>query len=143
MNHAASPSLLRRLIPVLGIGALAVAGGAYLFLFDPAGTSAYPSCPFRHVTGFYCPGCGSLRAMHELLHGNLYAAFRLNPMTVVALPFIAYGLASQAVRHLAGRGLPTVFVRAGWIWALLVVMLAYWALRNVPGLPSAWLAPHN
>src|SRR5580693_9291812 len=49
----------------------AVAVGAVLLeLFDPATSGIFPPCPFRYLTGWYCPGCGSLRAIHQLLHGT-------------------------------------------------------------------------
>jgi hypothetical protein len=33
-----------------------------------------------------CPGCGSLRAAHQLLHGNLKEAWALNKPILIALP---------------------------------------------------------
>ncbi len=57
-----------------------------LFLFDPATTSFYPPCLFKTVLGVPCPGCGSLRATHQLLHGNVAAAWELNKPLLVALP---------------------------------------------------------
>ncbi|PYV86056.1 MAG: hypothetical protein DMG90_22080 [Acidobacteria bacterium] len=35
---------------------------------NPASSGIFPPCPFLWLTGFYCPGCGSLRALHQLLH---------------------------------------------------------------------------
>ena len=40
------------------------------------------------LTGLACPGCGSLRALHQLTHGHFGEALRLNPMLVMALPFL-------------------------------------------------------
>jgi hypothetical protein len=36
-----------------------------------------------------CPGCGSLRAAHQLLHGNVEAAWALNKPFLMALPLAA------------------------------------------------------
>jgi hypothetical protein len=64
-------------------GALALAATAgLLYVFDPATTAAYPSCPFRALTGLLCPLCGGLRAAHALLHGRVVDAFWLNPLMV-------------------------------------------------------------
>jgi hypothetical protein len=52
--------------------------GIVLFFFDPATTGLYPPCLFKTFLGVQCPGCGSLRAMHQLLHGNVAAAWALN-----------------------------------------------------------------
>ncbi|HUM00761.1 MAG TPA: DUF2752 domain-containing protein [Thermoanaerobaculia bacterium] len=60
--------------------------GVVLFLFDPATTAFYPPCLFTTVFGRACPGCGSLRAMHQLLHGNLDAAWALNRPIFIAIP---------------------------------------------------------
>jgi hypothetical protein len=60
-----------------------------LFFFDPATTSFYPPCLFRTFLGAQCPGCGSLRAAHELLHGNIEKAWALNKALLIALPLAA------------------------------------------------------
>jgi hypothetical protein len=124
-----------------GITALVLACLAILFLHDPAGSTLYPRCPFHTLTGFHCPGCGTLRALHQLLHGNLAAAFGLNPLGVLLFPFLGYGLLCTIVRRANGRRLPTVFIPAVWIWVLLGVILAFWVLRNVPFYPFSWIAP--
>ena len=67
-----------------------IAGAAaVLFLFDPATAGFYPPCLFRTVFGFSCPGCGSLRAVHQMLHGNLGAAWALNKPILIAMPLAA------------------------------------------------------
>lgn len=45
-----------------------------------------PACLFDSFLGFRCPGCGSTRALSALLHGDLTAAWRLNPAFVLGLP---------------------------------------------------------
>ncbi|MEM7394570.1 MAG: DUF2752 domain-containing protein, partial [Verrucomicrobiota bacterium] len=62
------------------IGLPLATGLGFLFLFNPAKVSWIPQCPWFFLSGFYCPGCGSVRATHHLLHGNLIGAFRLNPL---------------------------------------------------------------
>jgi hypothetical protein len=62
---------------------------AVFFFFDPATTSFYPPCLFRTFLGTQCPGCGSLRAAHQLLHGNLREAWALNKPLLIALPLAA------------------------------------------------------
>jgi hypothetical protein len=62
------------------------AATAILFFFDPATAGFYPPCLFRTFLGFQCPGCGSLRAVHQLLHGNLEAAWALNRPIFIAMP---------------------------------------------------------
>ena len=68
---------------------LFLAAAAVLFFFDPATAGFYPPCLFKTIFGAQCPGCGSLRAMHQLLHGNFAAAWALNKPLLVALPLAA------------------------------------------------------
>ena len=131
-----SPRLTYAGLALLGVGALAV-----LYAVDPRNPGSYPVCPFLGLTGCYCPGCGTLRALHRLMYGDLQAALGYNPLTVLSLPFVAYWYATGALRAF---GLPAprpVFLRSRWIWALLAGVVAFWALRNIPVGPLTILAP--
>jgi hypothetical protein len=72
-----------------GILAGIFVAAAALFFFDPATTSFYPPCLFRTFLGFECPGCGSLRAAHQLLRGNLEEAWALNKALLIVAPLAA------------------------------------------------------
>lgn len=114
----------------------------YLFLYNPASGAAYfPSCPLRLLTGLYCPGCGTLRGLHQLLHGHLGAALGFNPLMVMALPFIGYAYLSYTMLALSGSSLPRVFVPPVLIKALFWVVIAFGVLRNIPVYPFSILAP--
>jgi len=112
--------------------ALVALGAGVLRVFNPATTWFFPPCPFRALTGYLCPGCGTLRALHELLNGHLAAAFRLNPLMMLLSPYVGYSGASSAWETVFGRELPRVFIRPAYIWMLLAIILAYWILRNTP-----------
>ena len=112
-----------------------------LRVFDPATSGIFPPCPLRALTGWYCPGCGSLRAFHQLLHGNLANALALNPFAVIVSPFLAYGTVSYAVFMLRGKYLPRVFLPAFWIRALCAAIVAFGIMRNLPLYPFSLLAP--
>lgn len=123
---------------------LAVAGAVGLtvvYLFDPRNPGVYPVCPFFGLTGCYCPGCGTLRGLHQLMHGNIAAAFGYNAYAVLALPVVAYSFAADALRAWALPAPPRVFISARWIWALLIAVLAFWLLRNLPFAPFSVLVP--
>lgn len=74
------------------LGALLAAGllGVYFYL-DPA-QHFFPKCPFLWLSGWKCPGCGSQRAVHHLLHGEITEALRLNFLLVLSLPYVLFGL---------------------------------------------------
>ena len=65
----------------------------------------------------------------------------MNPLTVVLLPFLTYGLASSALFEIRGRGLPQPFLRAGWIRALCAAIILFGIARNLPMHPFDLLAP--
>jgi hypothetical protein len=126
----------------------AAAAVAFVMLrvFDPATSGVFPPCPVRYLTGWYCPGCGSLRAVHQLLHGNLRAAWAMNPLTVILLPFLTYGLGAFALDEVRGLDmrvprLPQVFLPAAWIRALGVAIILFGIVRNLPLHPFNLLAP--
>jgi len=47
--------------------------------------SLAPSCVFRALTGIPCPTCGATHAVVYLSHGEVSAAFMMNPLTAVCL----------------------------------------------------------
>lgn len=114
---------------------------ALLRFVDPASADFFPPCPFHFLTGLHCPGCGSLRALHQLLNGNLTAAFALNPLAIILLPFILYHFVCRAVAIFAGKNLSIVSVPPGVLRAIPFLIVAYWALRNIPCAPFNFLAP--
>ena len=131
----------RERLTASAVVALAAGGLSVVYLLDPGSSELYPPCPFLALTGFYCPGCGTLRALHQLTIGHPVAALDLNPLMVLLLPFVAYFLASHAMLAVTGWPLRRFFVRPELIWALLGVVLVYWLLRNVPAYPFTLLAP--
>jgi uncharacterized protein DUF2752 len=114
------------------------AGAAFLYFFNPASLAdqaIFPKCPFRLLTGLQCPGCGSTRAFHQLLHGDFLAAFELNPLMVLTLPFILYGLLGFTRSAITGQPQRRVFIPSFYLWAWLVVMIGFWIFRNTPWYP--------
>jgi hypothetical protein len=127
---------------LVGAAVAALTAAALLLrVFDPATAGIFPPCPVRYLTGWYCPGCGSLRAIHQLLEGNLRAAWAMNPLTVILLPFLTYGLTSYALYEVRGRGLPRIFLPAVWIRALCLAIILFGIVRNLPLHPFDLLAP--
>jgi hypothetical protein len=111
-----------------------------LYWVEPVAGSIYPPCLFHALTGLYCPGCGSTRCLHALLHGNLKQAAAFNVLLVSAIPFLlCLGVGSL------WRTTPTApgcRISARVIYAVFGVIVAYWLLRNVPYSPFHLLAPH-
>jgi hypothetical protein len=83
----------------------------------------------------YCPGCGSLRALADLVHGNLPGAIGHNAMLIAFLPLALLAW----VRAMTGRG---PLRSRPWQVPVLVAALVVWTvLRNLPVAPFTALAP--
>jgi Protein of unknown function (DUF2752) len=120
---------------VILIWSLLLAGAAYLFVFEPGKSGFFPGCPFRLLTGFTCPGCGTTRALHQILHGHFAAAFMLNPLLVLAIPFLLFALLRYSVIVMRG-GVPRPnALPAPVIYALFVIIVSFWIFRNTPLYP--------
>lgn len=113
---------------------------------DPASSALFPKCPFHLLTGLECPGCGSQRAIHSLLNGDMRAAVHYNLLLVLAIPYLGLLAALEMIRHIllpvnvpekikskVSRGISKAVAilyhgRAAWI--VLTVVLLFWLLRN-------------
>ena len=103
-----------------------------LFLFNPAHYGFYPFCIFHKLTGLDCPGCGGLRALHQLTHGQILEAMRLNALLVLSLPVVAILAARFWWLQRQGRAASATGIRPVWIWLLLAMIIAFGILRNLP-----------
>ncbi|HEY1171486.1 MAG TPA: DUF2752 domain-containing protein [Verrucomicrobiae bacterium] len=102
-----------------------------LHFFPPGQYPIYPVCPLREGTGLDCPGCGGLRAMHQLTNGNIAAAWRLNPAVFVILPLAAY---ETLMRVFLKRPERSVLAHTPSLIALGVLLLVFSVGRNLPKL---------
>ncbi len=118
MRSSVSPA--RSAIIISALGAFLAAGAVILYRFNPATVHFYPSCVFHALTGLQCPGCGTTRALHHLLHGDVAGAFRLNAMLFVAVPF---GALASVSRRVATHPL------TGWV--ALAATVGWWIGRNL------------
>ena len=135
-------SRLRRMrAPALTLAGLALAGLA-LHLRDPHVGGSWGTCPSAAL-GIACPGCGTLRAVHDLTNLDLAAAASSNLAFVIALPLAAAVLVLWSVRRWRGRAMPDPATwprRPALASAVLgaVLLVAFTVARNLPG---SWLAP--
>jgi Protein of unknown function (DUF2752) len=127
--------VMNRRLSVVAIWFLIATGTAYLFVFEPGKTGFFPLCPFRALTGFTCPGCGSTRALHQLLHGHFAAAFELNPLFLISLPFFFVVLVRHTSFIMRGKVPRGNVLPAGVIYALFAIILTFWIFRNTPLYP--------
>ena len=120
---------------VLAFWSLLIAGVAYLFVFEPGKSGFFPPCPFRFLTGLQCPGCGSTRALHQILHGNFEAAFMLNPLLTLGIPFMLFAFVRYSVIVMRGGVPRSNALPAPYIYAMFFVIVSFWVFRNTPFYP--------
>lgn len=96
--------------------------------FDPTHSELAPKCMFWKLTGYYCPGCGSQRAIHCFLNGHIWEGIQYN---YLLLPSLLYVMAltilpreSKVYSMLSGRVACLVI-----FW----VFVVWWVLRNIIG----------
>lgn len=129
-----------RIVILLCAGLLAGTGAVYLYFHDP---KIYPiPCAVHLLTGLYCPGCGAGRACFALLHGDIVEAFCYNPLMVILIPFLGLYIAARGIdwaitggNHVDGR------ISVRFLIAVLVLIMIYGILRNIPVQPFSLLAP--
>lgn len=112
------------------IALLAAALGFVFFAFNPGTTALFPKCPFLMLTGFRCPGCGSQRAVHSLLHLDIAQAFSYNALLVLSLPILLL----LGYAELARKKNPLFYRkihRPVFIWSYFVIAVAWGICRNI------------
>lgn len=120
----------RRIIVAAAIIVAAIVLTIY-YVVDP--TSAHmPQCTFKLITGLNCPGCGSQRALHALLHGQIARAIAFNPGALMLIPLgILYAFVEWTDKHPCLRhallSKPAVYT--------ILSMLVFWTVvRNIVGI---------
>ena len=62
----------------------------FYFAVNPESSRLMPQCIFHRLTGLDCPGCGSQRMIHSLLHGDFRQAWGYNPFLLCMIPVILW-----------------------------------------------------
>ena len=123
------------------ISILLIAAGAILLLYffvEPK-NGILPKCFFHELTGLYCPGCGVQRSFHALLNGQVLTAVNYNLLFILFLPLIIYFILAftWGKKHPA-----TSFIyKPVFSITVVIVVISFWVLRNIPVTPFSWLAP--
>ena len=111
------------------------------FVLDPSENIIFPQCPFHMLTGYYCPGCGSQRAVHSLLHLDFAGVADNNVLFLPAVLVVFYHYTRPLTGRLTGKNMPDIFYSPGFPWIVLGILIVFWILRNIPFYPFLFLAP--
>ncbi|PKP44295.1 MAG: hypothetical protein CVT96_02080 [Bacteroidetes bacterium HGW-Bacteroidetes-13] len=101
--------------------------------FNPREWSFFPKCPLYHYTGLKCSGCGSQRAIHDILHLDFVSAFHENALILFAIPYAAFGFYLDQKKVFTTKQLLLRKKLYGItaIWVVLVIVVAYAIARNL------------
>jgi len=98
--------------------------------FDPE-LYSFPPCLFRSLTGWLCPGCGSQRAIHQILHGNLVASFKLNPIFPPGILYASLGFVASTFYPKSWPDVKKKYFGLTAAYVSLIVILVFWVGRNM------------
>ncbi|QLY34093.1 DUF2752 domain-containing protein [Nocardia huaxiensis] len=114
---------------------------ALLHFRDPHVEGSYGVCPFYELTGYWCPGCGGLRGMHNLTDGRILDAIHSNLLLLPLLVGFFAWWGNWMIKGLRGQmppPLPRILPQAA-LWVTGILLVAFTVLRNTPY--GTWLAP--
>ena len=108
---------------------------------NPSDVDFLPKCPFYFFTGLYCPGCGSQRATHQLLNFNFLGVLQQNLLFVMGLFIVGYHLTILVSNNIYKKNIYNYLYHPKTPIVLLVFIISFWILRNIPLYPFNLLAP--
>jgi hypothetical protein len=131
----------RAVAPPLAVAGGAIAAVVTVGLRDPHAAGNYPTCPSIALFGVHCPGCGSMRAMHEFAHGDLGGMLSRNVLVPLGLVLLAWAWVSWFDRRLGRARVPALRPPVPVLYGSIVVLVLFAVLRNLPISPFSGLAP--
>ncbi len=118
---------------------LAGAAAILLLVFFPISKyHFYPVCPWYGLTHTYCPGCGTMRGIDHVLHGDLLGLFKANKIGIVFIPILLWEYIQRGVQGIAGYRLPELTLSKIELYILIILIVVYWVARNF----VSFLAPY-
>lgn len=118
------------LFPVFLIGILF----AYYFI-DPLQKSFPIHCIWKDLTGSECPSCGTQRALHSLMHGEIMKALKYNCFFVISIPyaFLAVLCSWYNKKNIFDR-IKSIIYDARTLRLYVLLYFLWWLTRNVLGI---------
>lgn len=100
--------------------------------FNPYSENIFPKCSFYVLTGYKCPGCGSQRAIYDLLHLKIIEALKENLLLVTVIPYLLFGIFFEtlAQKKIQFGKIYHLLFGVTAIWILFFFIIFYWFFRN-------------
>lgn len=129
--------VIKKLYIIIGLGVLSILAILLYFLFNPESGFLFPKCPVHKYMGIHCSGCGTQRAIHDLLHLRIGEAISHNALLLPA----ALVILQHALVELKWIKGPSLINYRYAPLVLLGIVILFMVLRNLPIYPFTYLAP--
>jgi len=113
----------------------------FYFSINPNEVDFLLKCPLYRTTGLFCPGCGSQRSIHHLLHVDLASAAQNNVMLLIGLVAMVYHYGIMAYNRYFNGHVDSIFNHRMVIIIAIGILFLFWILRNIPAYPFTLLSP--
>ena len=102
----------------------------YLLLQFPLKSFHYPKCIWYDITGTYCPGCGTIRGISEILNGHILGLYYQNKLAYLLSPVLLYTYVNLFSKSIFSFQLPIIKLNQKETYLFLLIIILYWFCRN-------------
>ena len=111
------------------------------YFVDPTSSKLFLKCLFFSISNFYCPGCGTQRAIHSFLKGDMIQGIRHNYMFILVFLVISYQATIFILDKLYSKKHLNLLHKSKTTNTIFILVILFWILRNIPYYPFRELAP--
>ena len=130
-----------KLIITLSIVIMLLGVLSLYFFWSPSEYDFFPKCPFYFLSGIYCAGCGSQRAIHQIINGQVINGIRHNYLLLLVFGVLTYKATIFVLNQVYNKTHFDIFHKPIATKIILVLVLLFWVLRNIRVFPFIELAP--
>ena len=123
--------MTKKIIIYVLVGLLIVSAIILYYYVNPETSVAMPKCPFKLLTGYACPSCGSQRALYAVLHGDFIKALSLNPFFIISVPYFLLVLYANVFKSAFAKKAKGIACHRYTLSAYIVLFFVWWIVRNV------------
>ena len=100
---------------------------------NPENSHLFPKCPFKILTSYECPGCGSQRAIHYLLNLKIGSAIKANALLVLSIPYVLLLIFTELLKSKSRffTLLYNILYSSKAIWTVFLIIIFWWFARNL------------